>query len=103
MFPRPSVYRRFVCYFCIFTIILYLFAETFSCYHAKNHLNPFCPSNFSDSAQLAAPYNAYIDQKGKYLPYSGYKILQLVKKPIPSELTDLITFLTQLDGLNTDR
>jgi hypothetical protein len=100
MFSRPSVYRRFIRYFCTFTIILYLFAKTYPCYYAKNHLIPFCPSNFSGSAKLASPYNAYIDQKGKYLPYSGYKILQLVKKPIPSELTDLITFLTQQNGLN---
>ncbi len=92
MCPRHSQFRRYVYWLTIFTMFFYLFARVHR-YSPKSFLN------HSGLLQSPLQYSEYIDPNGNFLAYSGYKILQLIKGPIPPDLADLNTYLTQQNEL----
>jgi len=80
--------RRYVYYLAILTVLLFIFAQAHK-YYSKHYLNEF------DRLELTVPYNQYIDEKGRYLPYPGYKILQMVQDPISSDFLSLKNYLNE--------
>jgi hypothetical protein len=80
--------RRYVYYLGILTILLFIFAQAHK-YYSKDYLDTF------DQLEPTVPYNEYIDVKGQYLPYPGYKILQMVLAPISSDFSALRNYLNE--------
>ena len=92
MSPRQARIRRFVFYLGIYSIVIFIFL-------AAHHYYDGNYSHFFLSTKSVSSYNEYIDQNGNYLPYSGYKILQLVSNYVPDKLTELYNYLNRQDEL----
>lgn len=99
MRSRTTRIRGFFGYLLIGTVLFYISLTAYRNHY--HHEDEDARSVSSDIRQHGTPYNQFIDQGGIFLPYSGYKILQFIKKPLPQGLIDFNDFFTRHEQLNS--